>query len=88
VMRGYVKLDLKGRFFPTDLGIQVNGWLQDNFSSIISENYTADLESKLDKISNGEDNYVNFISNFWNNFYDSLRDKNLEDSLQLQQTKS
>jgi DNA topoisomerase-1 len=25
VMRGYVKLDLKGRFFPTDLGIQVNG---------------------------------------------------------------
>jgi len=73
IKRGYVELDRKGFFYPTVLGTKVNHWLQDNFSSLINENYTAELERELDKISVGKNNYYNFISTFWNNFNDSLK---------------
>ena len=70
--RGYAKLNEKGQFVPTSLGVAVNNWLQENFSSLINEGYTASLETELDKISQGENNYYDFIKSFWENFSFSL----------------
>jgi len=71
--RNYVEQDKKGHFIPTELGISVNKWLQENFGSLINENYTASLEIELDKISQGNNDYYHFIKNFWENFFHSLK---------------
>lgn len=68
IKRRYSIFDKKGNFIPTDLGFKVNDWLQKYFSLLINENYTASLEDQLDKISQGENTYINFIKDFWNNF--------------------
>jgi len=39
---------------------------------LINEGYTASLETELDKISQGENNYYDFIKSFWENFSFSL----------------
>lgn len=62
--RGYVELDKKGHFIPTPLGLTVNQYLQQNFSSLINESYTATLETELDRISKGQNSYYDFIKNF------------------------
>ena len=62
--RGDLRVDKKGHFIPTELGISVNKWLQEKFGSLINENYTASLESELDKISQGNNDYYHFIKNF------------------------
>ncbi|MCE8164158.1 MAG: type I DNA topoisomerase [Candidatus Moeniiplasma glomeromycotorum] len=71
--RGYAKLNEKGQFIPTSLGISVNNWLQSNFSTLINESYTASLETELDKISQGGEKYHDFIKKFWENFSLSLK---------------
>jgi len=71
--RNYAEQDKKGHFIPTELGISVNKWLQEKFGSLINENYTASLESELDKISQGNNDYYHFIKNFWENFSRSLK---------------
>jgi DNA topoisomerase-1 len=62
--RGYVELNKKGQFIPTALGSTVNQYLQQNFASLINENYTATLENELDQISQGQNSYYAFIKNF------------------------
>ncbi|MCE8163530.1 MAG: type I DNA topoisomerase [Candidatus Moeniiplasma glomeromycotorum] len=71
--RGYVELDKKGHFVPTALGSTVNQYLQQNFASLINENYTAILENELDKISQGQNSYYAFIKNFWTNLTQQLK---------------
>jgi DNA topoisomerase I len=71
--RGYAELNEKGQFVPTPLGFSVNNWLQENFSALINEGYTAALETELDKISQGENNYYDFIKKFWESFSSSLK---------------
>jgi DNA topoisomerase-1 len=66
-------LNTKGQFIPTDLGFFVNEWLQHNFPELINETYTASLENELDKISRGENNYYQFIKNFWEAFIQHFR---------------
>jgi DNA topoisomerase-1 len=66
--RGYAELNKKGQFIPTPLGLTVNKYLQHNFSSLINENYTASLETELDRISQGQNSYYAFIKNFWEKF--------------------
>src|SRR5699024_3314551 len=50
--RRYVTLNNKS-FEPTELGILVNDVLQEYFKDIVNEEFTADLEEKLDKVSEG-----------------------------------
>jgi DNA topoisomerase-1 len=69
--RGYVEHnnDKQKHFIPTELGKAVHDWLQKNFADLINEKYTASLEEELDRISQGENNYFNFIQSFWSNFF-------------------
>jgi len=69
LQRTYVAFDEKECFIPTELGLKVNQWLQENFSFLINENYTASLEEDLDEISQGKESYFSFIKRFWDNFF-------------------
>lgn len=56
--------DKQKHFVPVKLGFEVNTFLQENFANLINEKYTANLEVELDKISQGEISYFDFIQFF------------------------
>jgi DNA topoisomerase-1 len=56
------------KFVPTEVGIEITNKLQDSFSHIINVEYTANMESDLDKIALGELNWVKVLKDFYNEF--------------------
>lgn len=72
--RGYVNKE--GRtLFPTDTGDVVSSFLEDNFSEYISDTFTADMEDKLDDISNGDREYEKTLKDFYLPFQKELKEK-------------
>ncbi|MBS4536062.1 type I DNA topoisomerase [Clostridium sp. D2Q-14] len=70
--RGYVILENK-YFKPTELGIIVTDLLIEYFKNIINEEFTADLESKLDKIEEGKIVWKKVIEEFYEDFKTVLK---------------
>lgn len=71
--RGYVKLEDK-KFIPTDIGIEVTDKLQECFSNLINVEYTANMESDLDKIADGKIFWKNVLEDFYKNFEPAVKD--------------
>lgn len=65
--RNYVMLDNRA-FNPTELGILVNDLLVEYFKDVINEEFTADLEEKLDEIAEGELTWVEVVEVFYKDF--------------------
>ena len=61
--RGYCNLDNK-KLIPTDLGMRLSDFLDNNFSNVISIKYTAELENELDLIANGKKDQITFFRRF------------------------
>lgn len=77
VDRGYV--ELKGRqMVATELGMDVNKILVANFAELFNVEFTANMETELDKISTGEDDYEQVLDAFYLPFEKALgaRQKN------------
>ncbi len=53
---------------PTPMAQEVNDLLQNSFSDIVHEKYTAEMETSLDKIANGKINSRKYLKDFWNEF--------------------
>lgn len=62
--RAYVDTDGK-KFIPTELGYDVKNVLEDNFPDIMNVKFTAELESKLDKVEDGEADWVKVLKDFY-----------------------
>ena len=60
---------------PSDKGRMVCAYLNDNFNKYIDYNFTAQLETELDDISNGSIDWKNTITDFWNEFSKYLQGK-------------
>ena len=58
----------RGKLLPTDTGIVVNDFLQDNFPDIMDYNFTADVEKKFDEIAEGNEEWVSVIREFYDDF--------------------
>ena len=72
--RGYV--DKEGKAMkPTDTGIVVSTFLEENFSNYISDTFTAHMEDELDEIANGEKQYVKILSDFYKPFLKDVKEK-------------
>jgi DNA topoisomerase-1 len=56
----------KKKFVPTDVGIKVNAFLEENFNYLLDYAYTAELENKLDIIANGKLNYQIVLNDLYN----------------------
>jgi len=65
--RGYVRLD-KRQLIPEDKGRLVTAFLQSFFDRYVEYDFTADLEEKLDKISNGDLKWRDVLRDFWRQF--------------------
>jgi DNA topoisomerase-1 len=73
--RNYVKKDEKKRFYPTAVGILVNDLLVKHFPEIVDINFTAKMEDDLDKIANGEKDWVETLKEFYEPFNALLNKK-------------
>ncbi len=69
--RGYVERDQK-RLHPTDLGLVVNEMVTKYFPDIINVDFTARMESELDKIAVGEMDWVEVLREFYAPFEKAL----------------
>jgi DNA topoisomerase-1 len=65
--RDYVRLD-KRKFIPEDRGRIVTTFLENFFGHYVAYDFTADLEEKLDEISEGKLAWKNVIRDFWKDF--------------------
>ena len=69
--RDYVRLDQK-RFIPADQGRLVTAFLENFFRRYVEYDFTADLEEKLDIISDGKLDWKVFLREFWTQFQDQI----------------
>ncbi|HEY4239927.1 MAG TPA: type I DNA topoisomerase [Kofleriaceae bacterium] len=71
VDRGYVEKK-ESRFWPTELGILVNGLLVESFPEIVSSDFTAKMEGDLDKVEDGEVDWRKLLGGFYAPFKGEL----------------
>ncbi len=69
--RDYVKLEQR-RFIPEDRGRLVTAFLTNFFRRYVEYNFTADLEQKLDLVSDGKLNWKVLMRDFWNPFLETV----------------
>lgn len=77
--REYVILDDK-KFKPTEIGFETTDKLQEFFSDIINVEYTAKMEKDLDDISDANQDEVELLRNFYDEFEPLIQQafKNME----------
>jgi len=69
--RDYVRLDKK-RLYPEDKGRLVTAFLEAFFTRYVGYDFTADLEEKLDRVSNHEIDWKQVLREFWTDFSGAL----------------
>ena len=62
------------RLLPTPLGEVVNGLMMDRFVDIIDVEFTANMESKLDAVEEGKQNWKELLADFYEGFSKELSD--------------
>lgn len=79
IERRYVRT-VDRKFEPTDVGRKVNDVLIENFPDIINVNFTARMETELDEIANGQNEYSAVLKGFYVPFVNDLGklEKNIE----------
>ncbi|MDR1137415.1 MAG: type I DNA topoisomerase, partial [Synergistaceae bacterium] len=66
--RGYVVRDDDRKLTPTKLGRTVNVFLVKYFPKLINTAFTAQMESELDSVESGTENWVGIVRSFWSDF--------------------
>jgi DNA topoisomerase I len=82
--RDYVTIDRK-RMIPQDKGRLVTAFLESFFKRYVEYDFTADLEEKLDLISDGKLEYKTVLRDFWRDFIgavESIKDLRVGDVLE------
>ncbi|KKQ35490.1 MAG: topoisomerase protein [Candidatus Nomurabacteria bacterium GW2011_GWB1_37_5] len=72
--RGYVRKENR-TLFPTDTGEVVSDFVEKNFSSYISDTFTAEMEDELDEIALGKREYIKTMKDFYNPFKKEIKEK-------------
>ena len=62
----------KDKLIPTDVGIIVNDYLQENFKDIMDYGFTADVEKEFDDIADGKANWQDMMSRFYGDFHQQV----------------
>ncbi len=65
--RGYVER-IDRRLAPTETGVLVNDLTSEYFPEVVDYNFTANMEEDLDKVSEGEADWVKIVRDFYTPF--------------------
>jgi DNA topoisomerase I len=60
---------------PTDTGMVVSGFLEENFANYISDTFTAEMEDELDEIAAGTRGYLKTLKDFYGPFLKDVKAK-------------
>ncbi len=79
--REYVEL-ISRRFHPTTLGFTVNDKLVKHFQDYVNVQFTADMESRLDEVEEGHQEWKDLLRTFYTPFDEAVKTawKEMEDS--------
>jgi len=69
--RTYVTIEKK-QIIPTEMAFTVTEMLEKNFANIVDISFTANMEEKLDKISEGETDWQKLLSDFYFPFMEQV----------------
>ena len=64
----------KGKLVPTDVGMVVNDFLVQHFSSILDYNFTAKVEEDFDDIADGNEKWKDMMKDFYKDFHPKVKD--------------
>ena len=78
VDRRYAQLEQR-RFFPTELGDQVERVMVKSFPDIFNVQFTSHMETDLDRVEEGDVNWRQMLKEFYGPFAASLKDADIED---------
>ena len=70
-VRGYVERK-EAKFYPTSVGMVVTDFLVKYFSDIVDYDFTAEMETDLDRIAAGQKDWQKVIGAFWSPFTEKL----------------
>ena len=70
-IRNYVEKE-EGKFMPTPIGVAVNDFLMEHFPEVFDYQFTAEMESDLDKVADGKNKWEESIKKFWKPFEKKL----------------
>ena len=62
----------KQKLFPTDIGMVVNDFLVEHFSSIVDLNFTAKVEEEFDVIAEGREDWREMLRRFYKPFHETI----------------
>ncbi len=65
--RKYVAKD-KGKLIPSELGFKVNDYLVSTLPELFQVGFTADMETKLDKVEEGQVQWTGMLKEFYDKF--------------------
>ncbi|UZO81419.1 type I DNA topoisomerase [Aquimarina sp. ERC-38] len=70
----------KGKLTPTDVGMVVNDFLVNHFSTVLDYNFTAKVEQDFDDIAEGNEDWTDVMKTFYDEFHPRVEDvaKNAE----------
>lgn len=69
--RNYVRVESR-RFFPEDRGRLVTAFLSSFFTRYVEYDFTAELEEKLDEVSDGKIEWKDLLRDFWTAFHAAI----------------
>jgi DNA topoisomerase-1 len=64
----------KNKLSPTDIGMVVNDYLEDEFARIMDYNFTADVEKEFDEIAEGGMGWRQMLAGFYGPFHASVEE--------------
>lgn len=67
IKREYVQRKAK-QLYPTELGAAVTKLLKEKFPKIVNVKFTAQMETGLDKVGEGEEDYIGMLHTFYDDF--------------------
>ena len=70
--RDYVRRQNK-TLYPTELGEAITDLMKKRFPKIVNVKFTAQMETELDEVEHGKEEWVNLLHGFYGDFEDTLK---------------
>jgi DNA topoisomerase-1 len=60
---------VKNRLFPTEIGMTVSDFLEENFDRIMDYGFTSSIEARFDHIADGKEEWTKMLRDFYDPFH-------------------
>lgn len=67
----------QSKVVPTDIGKQIDNYLETNFEYITNKDFTSNIENSLDEIQKGNKTCLEILNIFWSRFSKDLNKQNI-----------